>query len=295
MLIDLNVALKCSLEDIPNIINYSDTNSAFRKKIYKTLRSSCKLTESEFRILKNWVLNGDNNEDCWPEKIACGVLPAFLEMKFDEVFDLIITLSESESWGMREDATWAIRDLFDFNFNIVYPKMYEIAKFGSDYAARGIAVGLARHCRNKKSEEATPVLEIMSIIAHRRDPYVRKNLGKFAIGDYLLSYYPEETLNYIFKKWIDNDSEYVRWNAAMSFSTSVASKFYDEACRALDLLAADPNRMVWRASASAMLALYRRTDGRPRYIIDQWVNDDKRKNAGNTVLKFVLRDENKKK
>lgn len=276
-----------NLSDVPNWISSTETTPSSRKALYARLRASIKTDDANFRLLTHWVLEPRNDQSLWPKKVACGVLPAFADSKFDEVVELVWKLAKDESWEVREDVTYAVRDFFDFDFARMYKRVWTICESGPDCVARAIAIGIARHCRHRVPAEAQPVLDLMSMLAYRSDQYVRKNLGPFAIGDYLYDYYPKETLERVLKDWIQKNEECVRWNAAMSFSTAVAARYFDEACFALDALATDPRLMVWRATASAMVSLYRRTGGRPHDIVMQWTRDERRRFAGEYVLSHV--------
>ena len=84
--------------------------------------------------------------------------------------------------------------------------------------------------------------------------YIRKNLGPFAIGDCLLSRFPEKVLTAC-KKWIKSENANVRWNVAMIFTAASARNYVVEGKAILKALENDSDPMVVRAvkKASALL------------------------------------------
>jgi hypothetical protein len=285
--------LDCELSVVPDRISYSETSSATRKALYRHLRAMMAPSEADFQVLRHWALGTDSEVDEWRRKIAAGLLPVYAATHYREVLHLVFHLADNQSWGLREDVTWAVRDLFDFDFDEMITVAADVCASGSDQAARAVAVGLARHCRLRLPEEAKPALSIMDSLASRSDKYVRKNLGPFAIGDYLLCYYPSQTLRLVTKKWAVDDDQWVRWNAAMCFSTAEAAKCFEDAMEVLRGLAADPRRTVWRAAASALLSLHRRTAGRPSSELARWLDDPDRRDAAACVLSLVERSSRK--
>jgi hypothetical protein len=279
--------LDCTLSAVPDRIVHSETSSATRKALYRHLRATRNPTEKEFRVLRHWALDTDSGVDEWRRKIAAGLLPAYAETRFREVLALVLHLAEDQSWGLREDVTWAVRDLFDLDFDAMCAVAADVCASGSDRAARAVAVGLARHCRQRLPEEAEPALQVMNSLAVRSDRYLRRNLGPFAVGDYLLCYYPAQTLRLVVQRWAGCSEQWVRWNAAMCFSTAEGAKHFEQAIGVLRGLANDPRRIVWRAAASAFLSVYRRTAGRPHGELSRWLRDPERQQAAAYVLSFL--------
>ena len=87
----------------------------------------------------------------------------------------------------------------------------------------------------------------------RRDeePYVRRNLGQSAIGDVLLRVDPKETLKAL-REWSGNRDQFVRWNVAMAFASSIGSFHWPVAKSMLERLAKGPEPLVRSAVAKAM-------------------------------------------
>jgi HEAT repeat protein len=80
--------------------------------------------------------------------------------------------------------------------------------------------------------------------------YIRKNLGPFAIGDGLLSRFPEQVLAAC-GKWVKSKDANVRWNVAMIFTAAAAKKFAADGKVLLKVLENDPDPMVLRAAKKA--------------------------------------------
>ncbi len=69
--------------------------------------------------------------------------------------------------------------------------------------------------------------------------YIRQNLGSFAIGDSLLTRFPEKVLT-ASQKWIKSDNPNVRWNVAMIFTAAAARRYASQGKVLLKALENDP-------------------------------------------------------
>ena len=108
-----------------------------------------------------------------------------------------------------------------------------------------------------------------------QEPYVRRNLGPYTIGDTLLRVNPKETLRCL-REWSRDRDQMVRWNVAMAFSSAIGSFHWPAAKSVLERLAKGPEPLVRNAVAKAI----RRC--RQRYTEDveetrlRWLKDRER-------------------
>ncbi len=81
-------------------------------------------------------------------------------------------------------------------------------------------------------------------------PYLKKNLGPFALRGGFLSRFPEPTLA-LCRKAARTKHENTRWHVAMAFTTAAARKHAEAANEILDQLAKDDRPTIKRALAKA--------------------------------------------
>jgi 3-methyladenine DNA glycosylase AlkD len=111
--------------------------------------------------------------------------------------------------------------------------------------------------------------------------------GPFAIGDGLLRYYPDLTLQRL-SRWAEAQDQQVRWHVAMAFSAAEGAKHLDAALPILERLAEDDRRFVWRAVAGVMRNLGRRTPERIVPVLQEWLEDERRSRPAETALKYLM-------
>jgi hypothetical protein len=128
-----------------------------------------------------------------------------------------------------------------------------------------VAVADSRH-----ADWAKPLLDLLEPHLSDRDPYIRRNLGPFALGQGLLRVYPEASLER-FAKWLGSDDEIVRWNIAMAFTGPIAGLHCDGALEILRVLASDPRRFVWGAAAMSLRNLLELRPQRAEPVLQEWM------------------------
>lgn len=117
------------------------------------------------------------------------------------------------------------------------------------------------------------LLEALTPLLEDDDPYVRKNMGTFAIGGGFLKAQPA-----LVADWLSRASDHPRaqWNAAMALSAAEAANCLELLSGLLEQLAADERTAVRRAVYRAVLNLAKRIpeDILPR--IQGWKDDPAR-------------------
>lgn len=133
---------------------------------------------------------------------------------------------------------------------------------------RAVAVAVKYAAKTSKDKNCENLIDLLEPLLSDTDPYVKKNLGAFAIGDGLLKYFPNQVLNRI-NVWIENDDEQVRWNIAKIFSSTEGSKYFEKSINIICELRDDNRTTVKRAVTSTLNSIRkRRSDINNKYFAD---------------------------
>ena len=172
-----------------------------------------------------------------------------------EVTDTILKLADSGNWEVREWAASALRRVIGGHFGAVFPTVQAWTVHASPNIRRAAAVGCGSAASSCTSDECRLLLDALTPLLEDDDPYVRKNLGAFAIGDSLLKAQPA-----LVAEWLGRASSHPRaqWNVAMALSSAEAAKHFDLLRELLWKVAADDRTVVRRAVYRAVLNLAKR-------------------------------------
>lgn len=189
------------------------------------------------------------------------------------VTDIILRLADSENWEVREWAASALRRVIGEKFAAIFPTVREWATHESPNVRRAAAVASGSAAGSCTEEECRMLLEALTPLLEDDDPYVRKNMGTFAIGGGFLKAQPA-----LVADWLSRASDHPRaqWNAAMALSAAEAANCLELLSGLLEQLAADERTAVRRAVYRAVLNLAKRIpeDILPR--IQGWKDDPAR-------------------
>lgn len=174
-----------------------------------------------------------------------------------DVSSMLKDLCNDNNWEVREWAASGCGQILSQNFEGFYPTLKMWTQDDSAKVRRAVAISAKMASRARKPEWCSPLLSLMDDLIRDSDPYVRKNMGPFAIGDGTLRYYPEETIAHI-SQWATMPDIFARWNAAMSFSAAEGAKYPEIAEGILTRLSVDPISVVRRAVDSAVRQLQKR-------------------------------------
>ncbi len=132
-----------------------------------------------------------------------------------EVTDTILKLADSENWEVREWAASALRRVISGHFGAIFPTVQAWTVHASPNIRRAAAVGCGSAASSCTSDECRLLLDALTPLLEDDDPYVRKNLGAFAIGDSLLKAQPA-----LVTEWLGRASSHPRaqWSVAMALS-----------------------------------------------------------------------------
>ena len=159
--------------------------------------------------------------------------------------------ANDEDWIVREYAAGAFASLLEKDFSH-FSKIYlDWIKSESTNVKRAIALAVKYESKSAEPKKWKTYFMLIDPLMSEEAEYIRKNLGPFAIGDGLLSRYPEQILASC-KKWIKLENENVRWNVAMIFTAAAAKKFAKDGKSILLVLEKDQNSFVSKAAQKAM-------------------------------------------
>ncbi len=159
--------------------------------------------------------------------------------------------ADDDDWIVREYAAGAFASLLEKDFPH-FSKLYlKWLKTESVNVKRAIALAVKYESKSADSKKWKIYFDLIDPLMAEEAEYIRKNLGPFAIGDGLLSRYPEQIFASC-KKWMKSDNENVRWNTAMIFTAAAARKFAKDGKAILQSLEKDHNPFVSRAAKKAI-------------------------------------------
>lgn len=219
-------------------------------------------------------------------ELACGLLPMLYCRRPRRALRLLLPVLDDPHWEVREYGAASLSKMLAADFSAAPEIVRSLASDPRANLHRGAVVALKYVARERISSWEATLFELVELFIMKRDPYVRRNLGQFALGDGFLRYYPTGTLRRL-RRWVKSDHEVVRWNVAMCLSAAEARKHMDVALKILDTLAADDRRFVWRAVASAIKNHARA--GNPAVIeaISAWKEDERRRPVAQVATKYL--------
>lgn len=188
-----------------------------------------------------------------PEYAARGLGAGFIERgwpKHKEVEKLLLKAAEDPDWIVREIAAFAFARMLEKDFAHFAELFARWAKSGGESTKRAVALAVKYDSKSADPKRWKTYLRLIEPLLEEEAEYIRKNLGPFAIGDGLLSRFPEETLKAC-GKWARSRHPWVRWNTAMVFTAAAARRFSKEGRKILAELTHDENPMVSRAAKRA--------------------------------------------
>jgi HEAT repeat protein len=236
--------------------------------------------------LYTWVCRLSDRPEPAARAIAASLSRHYWPSRPDEVHARLLRLADDEDWWVREAAHSTMGSLLVAHFDALYPILQSWAGHPSANVRRGVAIAARTAANERREEWAEVLLDLVEPLLTDRAQYVRKNLGPYAIGDGLLRCYPQPTLAHI-RRWADDPREEVRWNVAMAFRSFGGTRNLQEALEILGQLAADERRFVWRAAASALHYLGKRHPEVVRPLVENWLQDERRKRAAEVALHYI--------
>jgi 3-methyladenine DNA glycosylase AlkD len=196
-----------------------------------------------------------------PEPVAvelvCDLIVVCYPHQPGEALRLLHGIADHSNWEVREVAAEALGALLTRHWEELYPVCAAWRGEPSANVRRAVVLAAKFAGRARRPSWGEPLLELLAPLLADRAPYVRKNLGPFALGSGLLRAYPAQALARL-RAWAADPDEAVRWNVAMAFSAAEGAKHLDDALAILAGIAADERPFVRGAVRSALRALRKR-------------------------------------
>jgi hypothetical protein len=236
----------------------------------------------------HWAVNLAGQENPHVRRYAAKLfLDLWQERRASKAERWLERLADDEHWLVREDAHNVWGRLLGRHFKKIKPILKDWTGSPSANLRRCVVIAVRKSGNLKKDDLAEPLISLLEPLLPDKTPYVRKNLGPFAIGDGLLRCYPTLTMDYL-RKWASRKDQGTLWNVAMAFASYGGNKQWREGTKVLWELATDERRFVWRAVASAMLYLARRQP-EVRDMLENWLGDSRRIRVAETALKYLAK------
>jgi 3-methyladenine DNA glycosylase AlkC len=221
-------------------------------------------------------------------ELACAMLDTFWKDHRKEVERIALNLARDEDREVRLYAASTISRIIRSSFRANFRYLRAWSRHPDPSVRRQVIIATVAVADEKHSEWARPLLDMLEPHLSDRDPYIRRNLGPFTLGQGLLRVYPEETLERL-EKWLQSDNEIVRWNVAMAFTAPIGAIALERGLGILKILAADQRRFVWGAAAMAIKNLVTLRPRRVRPVLKQWMKDPALRVAVSTALNASVR------
>lgn len=226
-----------------------------------TLRLAHKLASEllidEPETLYQWGVQMANCQE-WGTRSAAGwFIGDHYDLHPNDAADRLIDLVDDNNWSIREGAAFGLARVLGDHFDEVLPLFHEWSRHRSVNVRRGVVISVMPVIRNRLNgvHRARPCLELLEPLLSDSEPYIRKNLGPFAIGTALLRHHPDITFDTL-EEWRNRyDDIWVRWNLAKAVSSSGGRRHVQRSISFLETLANDERPEVQRAIASSMRSL----------------------------------------
>ena len=222
----------------------------------------------------------------WIDQLAASPSPTgrqvaclLLASRYDEdpagVLRAAETLADDPHWEVREAAGGLLGTLLDRDFDRIRDRLEVLRSARSENLRRAVVIAAKYAARRDKPERVSQLLGMLEPLLRDPEPYVRRNLGPFAIGDALLRVDPKQTLKCL-REWSKERDTMVRWNVAMAFSSAIGSFHWPAARLILERLAKGPEPIVRNAVAKAMRRCRQRYTEEVEETRLRWLRDRER-------------------
>jgi HEAT repeat protein len=208
-------------------------------------------------------------------QVACLLLASRYEQDPAGVLRTAETLADDPHWEVREAAGGLLGTLLDRDFDRIRGRLEVVRSARSENLRRAVVLAAKYAARRDKPERVNALLGMLEPLLRDPEPYVRRNLGPFAIGDALLRVDPKQTLTCL-REWSKDRDPMVRWNVAMAFSSAIGSFHWPAAKAILERLAKGPEPLVRNAVAKAMRRCRQRYTDEVEETRLRWLKDRQR-------------------
>jgi hypothetical protein len=229
---------------------------------------------SSRRVLWIWMRQCAARPETEVREMACAILDSFWRDHRKEVERLTLNLARDEDEGVRQYAAATMSRIIRANFRLRLRHLQLWSRNPDPSVRRQVIIATVGVADPAYPERAKPLLDLLEPHLSDRDPYVRRNLGPFALGQGLLRAYPEATL-VRFKQWLRSEDEIVLWNIGIALAAVHDLEQWEAALEVLRVLAADQRRFVWGAASAGLANLAIRRPEQIKPILRRWMRDPK--------------------
>lgn len=208
-------------------------------------------------------------------QVACLLLLSRYPQDPAGVLKTAEALADDAHWEVREAAASLLGTLLDRDFDRVRTRLETLRAARSENVRRAVVLAAKYAARRDRADRAGALLDLLDPLLRAQEPYVRRNLGPFAIGDALLRMDPRTTLQRL-RGWSKDRDPMVRWNVAMAFSTAIGSFHWPAGKVMLERLARGPEPVVRMAVARAMRRCRQRYTEDVEDTRKRWLHDRER-------------------
>ncbi|HYM51018.1 MAG TPA: HEAT repeat domain-containing protein [Candidatus Limnocylindrales bacterium] len=205
-------------------------------------------------------------------QVACLLLANRYEADRTGVLKAAEALADDAHWEVREAAGGLLGTLLDRDFDRILRRCETLRSSRLANVRRAVVSAARYAARRDKPERVPALLDLLEPLLHDPEPYVRRNLGSFAVGDALLRVDPKTTLQRL-REWSRDRDPIVRWNVAMAFSSAIGSFHWPAAEAILERLAKGPEPIVRMAVAKAMKRCRQRYTDDVEETRRRWLQD----------------------
>jgi len=205
-------------------------------------------------------------------QVACLLLADRYPSDRTGVLQMAEVLADDPHWEVREAAAGLLGTLLDRDFERIRTICEEWRSSRSENLRRAVVLGVKYAARRDKPDRVPDLMRILEPLLRDPTPYVRRNLGPFALGDGMLRVDPKATLKYL-REWSNDRDQIVRWNTAMAFSSAIGSFHWPAAKGTLERLARGPEPLVRMAVAKAMRRCRQRYTEDVEETRQRWLKD----------------------
>ena len=226
-----------------------------------------------------------------PEQLAKALGAALLGERYAgheaAVGQQLLRLADDPDWVVREYAASSLGDVLTDHFDQTYDLFRVWAQHEAATIRRAVVLATMPAARAGDAHRAARCLDLLEPLLADRAPYVRKNLGPFAIGSALLLHHPEVTFTAL-ARWRDQyNDEQTRWNLALACAAAGGTRWPEQALAFLHSLAGDPRPYVWHAVATALVNLGRKRGEIAQPEIQRWLADPARRHVAERALGLI--------
>jgi HEAT repeat protein len=222
--------------------------AALRQQVGERLASA--LADQSGRAMR-WIDSLSASPSPTGRQVACLLLASHYPKDPAGVLRTAESLAEDPHWEVREAAGGLLGSLLDRDFNRMRGRLEVLRHSKSENLRRAVVLAVKYAARRDRPERVPELLALLQPLLRDQEPYVRRNLGPYTIGDALLRADPKETLRSL-REWSRDRDQMVRWNVAMAFSSAIGSFHWPAAKSILERLAKGPEPLVRSAVAKAM-------------------------------------------